>query len=231
MLDGLQLPFVAPTADITCGAALAPYWLDWALTTLVLALACYPGMLARFKAALWASLVCVLALNVIWIQAFFFWVGLTSGPFRAALQVSLAGAAIFEIAGISILFSGSAYAYAASRAGMDSLRRGGGAAAGAPRARRPARAAFAALQAGAWAAEVVVLVGLVLSEADGAPTPAPAASSARSPAAPGSAGATCGTSRPRSSSPFCCSPPPRSAARARGRSGPRSGSSSSTAWR
>jgi hypothetical protein len=169
VLGALKLPWIAPSDGIDCVGTLAQFWFYWALATLVLALACaLPAAraLARFKAALWAALVVSLALNVTWAHSFRTWAGLTSGPFRTALQVSLAGAAIFDAAGITILFSGSAYAYAASRAGMDSLRRGSGGASGTPGARRPARAAFAALQAGAWAAQLVALVGAALCQAD-----------------------------------------------------------------
>jgi hypothetical protein len=167
VLGALKLPWIAPADGIDCGGTFAQFWFYWALATLVLALACaLPAAraLARFKAALWAALVVSLALNVTWAHSFRTWAGLTSGPFRTALQVSLAGAAIFDAAGITILFSGSAYAYAASRAGMDSLRRGGSS--GASSVRRPARAAFAALQAGAWAAQLVALVGAALCQAD-----------------------------------------------------------------
>ena len=158
-----KLPYLAypPSGGFDCARMLSGEWWAWVLMGLALAVAAAVARapaLRRFKAAAWALVVAATTVNMTWLNGTLIaWIADSpAGAFRSSVQAAAAGFIIYCIGAIVLLFPTSAYTYAADRAGEESARR---AAAPHPRA---ARAAFVVLQAGAWAAQVVTLVGLAL---------------------------------------------------------------------
>jgi hypothetical protein len=158
-----NLPYLAypPSGGFDCARMLLGEWWAWALMTATLAVAAAVAAapaLRRFRAAAWALVIAAATYNTAWLDGpLISWtIDAPNGAFCSSVQAAAAGFIIYCIGAIVLLFSASAYTYSADRAGEGSMRR---ATAAHPRA---ARAAFVALQACAWAAQIVTLVGLAL---------------------------------------------------------------------
>ncbi len=150
---------------VDCARAFAELWWAWALATATLFVAAGVAaarQMARFRAAGFALLISCGTFNFLVITALLHWYHDTTGAFRAASCAALSGFIVFDVGAFALIFAGAAYAHAAQRAGLDSVR----AAPHAARRARAARAAFAALQAVAWAALAAALVALALAQSD-----------------------------------------------------------------
>jgi hypothetical protein len=155
----------AGDSTIDCARAFAELWWAWTLSTASLAIAAGVAatrQMARFRAASFALLTSSATYNFIFIAALLNWVHDTTGDFQAASRAALAGFIIFDIGALALLFAGAAHVNAAQRAGLDSVRVRDADAVGATRRAHGARAAFAALQVVAWAAQIAALVALAL---------------------------------------------------------------------
>lgn len=154
--------------SFNCSSLFADKWWAWALSFAaqsLMALVWHYDEFAKYKAAVWALLICSATFNFTWVNNLLDWIADTDGTFKMQAQVTAAGFIIYNIAVFLILFTGSAYIHS-------SFTEKSGSAASSRKnttvARRVSfhRNAFLGLQFGAWISQVVTLVGLILYQSN-----------------------------------------------------------------
>ena len=109
-----------------CSSVFSGQWWAWTLMTVTLLAVCLLvkyDKLGKFKAATWALIISSVTFNIFWIDIILEWIVETDGTLLSRIQTLCAGYMIFDIAGFGLLFTGSAYIYANSSIGQQSMRR------------------------------------------------------------------------------------------------------------
>jgi hypothetical protein len=153
---------------VKCSTVMSNFWWAWALSVVTLILLALSwkmvGVMAKYKAATFAMIICS-SMYVVNVIAQCHYIVYSPSPIgngmKTAAIVSYAGLVILDIGLLLTILTGSAYAYVSSNAGITSMIQGRKG----PKALVTAKQRFLALQAIAWCAQIIGLVGLALATA------------------------------------------------------------------